>query len=83
MTENKPKYKVGDLLLLVREDKSKFMMPVDSISTDDDGRFIYRHKVTDNCGLTLYEDDVKCCIKPGTKVYEEYQLYLKLKKKYG
>lgn len=58
-------------------------MPVDSVSTDDDGRFIYHHKVTGNCFALLYEDDVKRRIKPGTKKYEEYQLYLKLKKKYG
>lgn len=83
MKEAKPKYQVGDLLVIEYEDKSTSIMPVDSITKDEYGRYVYHHQVTDNCFALLYEDDVKRRIKPDTKKYEEYQLYLKLKKKYG
>lgn len=74
------KYKVGDFLKHYYFDGTVGTLHVDFIKFDSNsGEPIYCHG-TKQCHLTLYESDV-IDVVPYDE--EEYQLYLKLKEKYG
>ena len=74
-----PKYKVGDVLKFYGFDNMIHTMRVEFINYDKDGEPIYC-RGTSQVHSVLRESDV---IGVVPRDEEEYQLYLKLKEKYG
>ena len=83
MKTKEPKYKVGDVVQYKREyddGNSIGIFRIDRIEKDKYGRFVYYRDYSKSFSGLLYEDEII-----GKMDYnkEEYELYLKLKEKYG
>ena len=81
MKTKEPKYKVGDIVQYKHQyDDGIGAMLVDRIIKDDYGRYMYYRDHSDSVHTFLYEDNI---IGKIDFDQEEYELYKKLKEKYG
>ena len=79
--KKKPKYKVGDLLQYKGYDGKIGYLHVDVIK-EVNGEYEYYQNISKGYCCFMGEDEVKCAIRKDTKKYQDYVLYLKLKKKF-
>jgi len=82
MKTKEPKYKVGDVVKYQRayDDGNSFgIFRIDRIEKDQYGRFVYYRDYSESVHCFIYDE----YIIGKMDNEEEYELYLKLKEKYG